>query len=315
MILDRVAVRSVERVSPSVIRFELGGDRLAEFGVDGPILDQRIKLIFPNAAGTLPSFDGMDDSWWTTWQQIPEDERGSIRTYTIRDAVGDGADTRLVVDIVVHEPAPGEEPSGAGNAWALGASVDDELIVLCPRKGHLFGGIEWAPGEAERLLIVGDETAAPAIRGILRDLPADARGAVFLETVTPADRYDDMPAPEGVSVTWLPRAGGHRGAELAPTVLAHLAQDRAEAALPEVSDDEIDPDLWETPIYSSSGEEVAAATTAPTDEGPFAGLYAWIAGESKVVTGLRRTLVKDLGLDRSQVAFMGYWREGVAMRS
>jgi NADPH-dependent ferric siderophore reductase len=24
--------------------------------------------------------------------------------------------------------------------------------------------------------------------------------------------------------------------------------------------------------------------------------------------------VKDLGVDRSQVAFMGYWRHGVAMR-
>ncbi|WP_196780804.1 SIP domain-containing protein [Nocardioides sambongensis] len=118
-------------------------------------------------------------------------------------------------------------------------------------------------------------------------------------------------------MTWLPRAGGGRGADLAPTVLAHLAdqQGRSAPAFGEVTEDDIDPDLWETPVYSSSGEEVAAATTVPTGEGPFPGLYAWIAGESKVVTGLRRTLVKELGLDRSQVAFMGYWREGVAMRS
>jgi NADPH-dependent ferric siderophore reductase len=45
------------------------------------------------------------------------------------------------------------------------------------------------------------------------------------------------------------------------------------------------------------------------------GLYAWIAGEAKVVTGLRRALVKDLGIDRHQVCFMGYWRVGVAMKS
>ncbi len=45
------------------------------------------------------------------------------------------------------------------------------------------------------------------------------------------------------------------------------------------------------------------------------GLYAWIAGESKVVTGLRRHLVNELHIDRSQVAFMGYWRRGVAMKS
>ena len=46
-----------------------------------------------------------------------------------------------------------------------------------------------------------------------------------------------------------------------------------------------------------------------------ASAYAWIAGESKVVTGLRRHLVKELHIDRSQVAFMGYWRRGVAMKS
>ncbi len=34
-----------------------------------------------------------------------------------------------------------------------------------------------------------------------------------------------------------------------------------------------------------------------------------------VVTSLRRLLVTRLGMDRRQVAFMGYWRRGVAMRS
>ena len=33
------------------------------------------------------------------------------------------------------------------------------------------------------------------------------------------------------------------------------------------------------------------------------------------MTGLRRHLVRELGMDRSQVAFMGYWRRGVAMKS
>ena len=31
--------------------------------------------------------------------------------------------------------------------------------------------------------------------------------------------------------------------------------------------------------------------------------------------GLRRALVQDLDVDRRQVAFMGYWRRGVAMQS
>ena len=59
----------------------------------------------------------------------------------------------------------------------------------------------------------------------------------------------------------------------------------------------------------SSGERIADGAPGHGD------LYAWIAGESGVVTGLRRHLVRGLGIDRRQVSFMGYWRQGVAMRS
>lgn len=314
MLLTELEVARVERVSPSFVRIELGGPELAEFGTPGPVFDQRIKIIFPNAAGRLPSFADADESWWTTWMEIPEDERGSMRTYTIRDVVGEGTDTRFVVDIVVHE-AHGDDPlDGAGNRWALQAAVGQRLVVMAPRRGHEFGGIEWSPGNATRLLLVGDETAVPAIRGVLRDLPADATGAAFLEVPVDGDVLHDVVAPAGIEVTWLPRNGGARGEELHAAVLAHLTG-TAPAEPITVTDDEIDPDLWETPVHSSSGEQVGTGTAVPTDGTPFAGLYAWIAGESKVVTGLRRKLVNDLGLDRGQVAFMGYWREGVSMRS
>jgi NADPH-dependent ferric siderophore reductase len=310
MVLDEVEVQSVERISPSYVRIELGGPGLAECGTAGPLYDQRMKIVFPNAAGGLPSFAGMDESWWETWMQIPEDERGSMRTYTIRDLVGSGTGSRLVVDIVVHEPG---EHSGPGNDWALRARPGDRLVILAPRRGHEYGGIEWSPGTATRLLLAGDETAVPAIRGVLRDLPADAVGAAFVEVPSAEDIQRDVTAPDGVDVTWLPRGEAPRGASLHAAVIAWLTGS-AETA-PEVSDDEIDPDLWETPVHSSSGEEVAETTLVPVDGSPHAGLYAWIAGESKIVTGLRRRLVNELGIDRGQVAFMGYWREGVAMRS
>lgn len=314
MLLTEVEVVRAERVTPSFVRVELGGAELADFGTPGPVFDQRIKLIFPNAAGDLPSFADADESWWTTWMEIPEAERGSMRTYTIRDVLGEGTDTRFVVDIVVHE-AHGDDPlDGAGNAWAVQAQVGQRLVVLAPRRGHEFGGIEWSPGSATRLLLVGDETAVPAIRGILRDLPDDATGAAFLEVPVDDDVLDDVVAPSGIEVAWLPRNGGARGEELHAAVLAHLTGTAPTEAIT-VADDEIDPDLWETPVHSSSGEQVGEATAVPTDGTPFAGLYAWIAGESKVVTGLRRKLVNELGLNRGQVAFMGYWREGVSMRS
>jgi NADPH-dependent ferric siderophore reductase len=187
--------------------------------------------------------------------------------------------------------------------------------VIAPRRGQLFGGIEFAPGTAGRLLLVGDETALPAIAAILAELPWRARGAAFIEVPESAD-VQTVQHPEGVDVVWLAREGQPHGAKLHAAVLQHLG-----ARPVSVDDeDEVDPDLWETPTYSSSGEDVGSAATlvghdASTGSGQrLEDLYAWIAGESGLVTGLRRVLVKELGVDRRQVAFMGYWRRGVAMR-
>lgn len=307
MILDEVEVVRVDRLSPAFVRFELGGACLAEFGVDGPLYDQRIKLVFPGVpGGPVPSFEGADDSWYDTWIKRPVEERGHMRTYTIRDVLGEGVDTRLVVDIVVHPDDHGAP--GPGCAWAANASVGDRLVVIAPRRGQFYGGIEFEPGTARRLLLVGDETAVPAICAILGHLRHDVVGAAFLEVPTAADVLS-VQHPEGVEVVWLARDEDPHGARLHQAVLEHLGI----GGVPIEEPDEVDPDLWETPSYSSSGEEVDVAAAVVGHD--LDGIYAWIAGESGVVTTLRRVLVKDLEVDRRQVAFMGYWRRGVSMSS
>src|SRR6478609_8215035 len=307
MILDQVEVVRVDRLSPSFVRVELGGACLAEFGVDGPLYDQRIKLVFPGVpGGPAPSFEGADDSWYDTWLKRPVQERGHMRTYTVRDVRGEGEDTRLVVDIVVHPDDHGAP--GPGCAWAATAAVGDRLAVIAPRRGQFYGGIEFEPGTARRLLLVGDETAAPAICAILGQLRHDAVGAAFLEVPSAADVLT-VEHPEGVEVVWLARDEDTHGARLHRAVLEHLGVGGVAIEEP----DEVDPDLWETPSYSSSGEEVDVPATVVGHD--LDDIYAWIAGESGVVTALRRVLVKDLEVDRRQVAFMGYWRRGVAMQS
>ena len=287
MILDEVEVVRVDRLSPSFVRVELGGGCLAEFGVDGPLYDQRIKLVFPDGSGGPPG------------------EGGHLRTYTVRDVRGQGPDTRLVVDLVVHGDEHGD--IGPGCAWAARAAVGDRLVVMAPRRGEAFGGIEFDPGTAGRLLLVGDETALPAIAAILAQLPWRATGAAFIEVPHPAD-VQTLQHPEGVEVVWLAREAEPHGAMLHAAVVEHLGAGPAP-----LREEEVDPDLWETPTYSSSGEDVESAATLVGHD--LEDLYAWIAGESGLVTGLRRVLVKELGVDRRQVAFMGYWRRGVAMRS
>lgn len=307
MTLTEVTVASVERLSPSFVRVALAGPGLAELGVDGPFLDQRIKIVFPLEDGSLSSFEGADMTWLTSWIGRPAEERGHMRTYTVRAVEGSGADARVIVDIVVHEP-----PCGPGSTWARSAAVGDRLVLLGPRRGVPYGGIEFAPHDgANELVLVGDETALPAIAGILDGLPETAVGRVFLE-VPVADDVQSLQGPAGMAVTWLPREGAAHGSLIlaAASELFVVRVGEEAAALEPATDDEIDPDLWETPEYSSSGEEIASS--APV---VLPGVYAWIAGESRMVTTLRRHLVSELGMDRSQVAFMGYWRQGVAMRS
>lgn len=306
MVLAEVEVVSAERISPSFVRVVLGGDGLADVGVDGPLLDQRFKLVVPGPGGELASVADADETWLATWSARPVEERGHLRTYTVRRLEHTATGTRVVVDIVVHE---GGE-SGPGAAWALGARPGTRAVVVMPRRGHPFGGIEMDPPPGAELLLVGDETAVPAVCSVLECLADDARGAAYLE-VPHASDVQDVRRPAGVEVTWLVRGSRPHGQAVHEAVLAHLGApiDVPPGPLDPAA---VDPDVWETPTWSSSGEPVDEEP--PAHEHRLAGLYAWVAGESAMVTALRRHLVRELGVDRRQVAFMGYWRRGDAMR-
>ncbi|MEV6353554.1 siderophore-interacting protein [Streptomyces hydrogenans] len=56
-----------------------------------------------------------------------------------------------------------------------------------------------------------------------------------------------------------------------------------------------------------SGLEAIAGAELP-GESP----YVWIAGESGAVKALRRHFVRERGLDRRRVTFVGYWRKGLS---
>ena len=236
----------------------------------------------------------------SAWLALPEDSRGSLRTYSIRELVVDGASTHVVVDFVLHlDP----ESSGPASRWASAASCGDEILLLGPRRGRSDGGgIEYSPGDAQTILLAGDETAAPAIARILEDADPDTRGVAFIEVPLESDILPIV-APEGVEVQWLPRAEAAHGTSLLPAVLNYLGANAA-VRIADIGTEDL---LWETPTYSGLGEDISVPDN-PQER------YFWIAGESGVVTTLRRHLVKNLGVDRSHVAFMGYWRKGVAMR-
>jgi NADPH-dependent ferric siderophore reductase len=189
------------------------------------------------------------------------------------------------------------------------------IQVIVPHRLGDYGGTEFDPAGHRHLLLVGDETAVPAISRIMADLGPGHHGEVFIEVPTSADILD-LPLLDGFEVRWLPRNAAAYGRRVVQEVRHHLGLPPSTEfeALPELPSD-LDIDVWETPRYSSSGEDVEAQLGTRSLGHDLDDTYAWIAGESWMVKVLRRSLVSELGVERAQVAFMGYWREGIAMKA
>ncbi|MCU1536670.1 MAG: siderophore-interacting protein [Humibacillus sp.] len=306
-------VRQVERLSPSFLRIRLGGTGFDEVGPEGPTLDQRIKLFFPSPGHPLPTRLIDADSWYAGWLALPEDERGHVRTYTARSVVGEGEERCLVVDLVLHVAAEGGR-LGPAATWAASARVGDEIGVLAPRRGreHDVGGIEFAPGTAGHLVLVADETALPALASILESLPSDARGVAVIEVPHDGDVLR-LAGPSGVERHWIARGSEPRGVGTVARLRCCWARSSDEPTVAPATTADGD-DVWETAAYSSSGATLEAGDGAGVDGTAVADepgrTYAWVAGDADTVKACRRLLVGEIGLPRSSVAFMGYWRHG-----
>ena len=167
-------VSAVQQLSEHFRRITLTGADLALFGSNaaGETLDLRVKVMIPSPGHALPELSNirgsLQDDWYQGWLAVDEAVRGVMRTYTVRalrpavPAVGDqpAIPAELDIDFVLHL----DGGSGPAAQWAVSAQPGDALMLVgpCARWGDCLG-IEFAPGDSERLLLVGDETAVPAI--------------------------------------------------------------------------------------------------------------------------------------------------------
>lgn len=290
-------VAAVRRLSPSFVRVTFTGPELEHFSTAGG--DQRIKVLLPHADGSFSDIGQGEGAgnWYDRWRALDHQQRNPFRTYTVRRILPERAEVE--VDFVVHHDA------GPAGGWAEQASAGQELVIVGPdgRAAQSAGGVDFHPGTAKRILLVGDETAAPAICGILERLDDDHQVDAFIEVPTDADALTVDCAPTA-RVTWLPRGVRAHGEALREAVSTWVSASEdvlARAAAPRVQDlADIDVDrelLWEAP-EDGQGE-----------------FYAWMAGEAATIKALRRLLVSERGVDRRRVAFMGYWRAGQAERT
>ena len=287
-----VTVARTERLGPSSVRLTLAGPALTGFGAGGD--DQRIKLVLSRDGSPVEGLLTDGPSWYQDYCALPDDVRPYLRTYTVRaarPALGE-----LDVDVVLHGVEEGH--AGPAASWAAAALPGDPVVVLGPDRpgrGRAWG-VEGAPPLDGPLFLAGDETAVPAVGAILEGLPEGRTAIAVLEVPTAGDVLP-LAVPPGVEVRWLVRGARARGEALAPAVHAALCElgvaGRAAGEDPEDVDLEAGL-LWDVPESRTEG------------------CYAWLAGEAGMVKALRRRLVRDLGLPRPAVAFMGYWRLGAA---
>jgi NADPH-dependent ferric siderophore reductase len=182
-----------DRVTPHMVRVTLGGHDLHRFEYRG--FDQWFRLAVP-VPHTHPRFDNLPDRFgiggYLRFLTLPKDTRPAIRNYTVRGFRQEGdAGSELDIDFVVHGT------DGIAAPWAAAAEPGDEIAFIDQGGG-------WKGRGDGAVLLVGDESALPAIAGVLRDLPRIATGTAIIELFDPADRQP-LEGPDGVDVLWVTR--------------------------------------------------------------------------------------------------------------
>ncbi|MCV9919793.1 siderophore-interacting protein [Pseudomonas sp. BT-42-2] len=285
-----IQLNAIQPLSPSLCRYVFSGEEVRLMSTLAP--DQRVKVFFPSPSGQPPKLP-KDGQWQQARRNLAAAHMPPMRTYTIRSL--DRETGEVAIDFVLHGV------NGPASAWATQARIGDCLQMVAPNLVYRGdpGGYEWKPPQAvKRVLVVGDETALPAITGILEQLAEtqpELPVEVFIEVPLQADCLALSYSP-ATRLHWLPRDllrcdHGHAMSH-AVRELATLPSTVAPAA---VKLEEVDIEqriLWEL----ASGESSE--------------FYAWVAGESATVMDIRRYLIKERGLDRNSLTLMGYWRAG-----
>lgn len=187
-----MTVERVTELTPRMRRLRLAGPELLRFDSSTAL---HCKLMFPPAQGQV-SWPRLDPRG----RYIPGHAR--IRKYTIRAL--DVAAGWMDIDFVIHHPA------GPGSDWAAQARAGDRLGLIGPGGG----GIRPAGAHPDApLLLLGDETALPAIARALEAMPPGQPATAFIEIADNAERQQ-VSLPPDASLTWLPRDGRPYGQAL-----------------------------------------------------------------------------------------------------
>ncbi|GAA1774699.1 siderophore-interacting protein [Nocardioides hankookensis] len=195
-------VESTERLTPTLVRVVLGGEGLTGFSVP-EATDTYVNLAIPPAGAPYDAVFSPAE----VRETHPKETWPARRRYTVRD--WDDAAGLLTLDFVVH----GDE--GAAGPWAANARPGDVLVFEGPGSGY-------APDpSADWHLLVGDESALPAIAASLATIPAGTRAVVRLVCDGP-DHEVALPCAGDLDLVWLHRTGAVDDVDLLPDAVADV---------------------------------------------------------------------------------------------
>lgn len=170
------------RLSAHLVTVTLGG--LEGFASTG-VPDEYVRVLIPPAGAEL-AIPEIDDDWNVT---LPEGAaEPESRVYTVSDhRVVDG-DTRIDLDIALHD-------EGVGAEWARTCRPGDRVGLIEPH------GLYAAPAGVGWQLLVADITGVPAVARILRGLDPGQKVEVVIVLTDPGDEIP-LPSPADVAITW-----------------------------------------------------------------------------------------------------------------
>jgi len=159
-----LTVIAKDNITPAMLRITLKGDDASDFVSLGA--DDHIKIFIPTSGGA------------------PERRDYTPRRY-------DTSSRTVVIDFAIHEAGPATQ-------WALNAKIGDVLSIGGPKGSAVVSPdiINW--------LLVGDETALPAIgRRIEEALPGQRISAVI--AITGPEEKQDFTSKAEVNIHWVYR--------------------------------------------------------------------------------------------------------------
>ncbi|MGY2315087.1 siderophore-interacting protein [Pseudomonas sp. SDO5522_S412] len=174
-------VLRVVDITPRMRRITLGGPELAGFISLGS--DDHIKLLFPQNAAEQAALDSPD------FNLRGDGPQPAMRDYTPRRYDLDIGE--LDIDFVLHGDGP-------ASTWAEQAKVGQHLHIGGPRGSMIV------PDIFDSYLLIGDETAIPAIARRLDELPAGRKVLAVIEIANAAEQQPLASAAE-VEVIWVVR--------------------------------------------------------------------------------------------------------------